>query len=206
MRRELLQSIALVVAAAVVAALVLWLMRAKLLPPAQPSAADPTQTWPVYRNDEYGFTLRYPPQWTVAGPDLAANLVVGFESWDTPALVNRGRINTAYRYNFSIRAYDRLADHPSAKAQALAVPTVAEFFAQVRTVAPMGQTTLDGVTADEFIANSGHQYYGLLVPRADRFLTLNFERMWTKARFDATLTERAVLSSFRWLPLEGDDG
>ena len=164
-------------------------------PPAPPR--DPVQFWREYRDAARGFSLRTPPDWQAA-TTTDATLAVGFTTANTAGLIQRGRINPRYPYTLSVWVLPAVADHPLARGKELPIATVEDFFARVPTVATRGETIVDGQRAYRFIANEGHQYFGLLIPRGGAIYALHFERTWTDARFDAARTERAVLQSFRF--------
>lgn len=209
MRKPVLPLVAylLLIAAAVWAALAIadaW--QSRLLPTLQraggaadsPSKASAKEGWPVHRDGARGFSLRIPPDWQATTTTDAA-LAVGFTTADTGELIRRGRVNPRYPYALSVRVLPAVANHPSARGVEPPIATVADFSARVPTVAARGETTVDGERALRFIANDGHQFFGLLVPHGGKIYALHFERTWTDARFDASTVERAVLASFRFL-------
>lgn len=164
--------------------------------PILPAPSPAPEPWQTYQNDEHGISLSYPPDWTETQPQ-APNLIAAFATANTDDLIRHGRVNPDYRYNFALYVWPNIAGHPLAKKFAPDATTLQDFFARVPVVAPQGELTLDGLPAYPYLANDGHQFYGILIPRDGKIYALHFERTWTKARFEADLELTKLLASIK---------
>lgn len=172
--------------------------QANTIPPAPSPAPEP---WQNYASVEHGIRLSYPPDW-IETKTQDPNLVAAFATATTDELIRQGRVNPDYRYRLSLWVWPTIAGHPLAKKFAPDATTLQDFFARVPVVAPQGDLTLDGQAAWSFIANDGHQFYGILIPREGKIYALHFERTWTKARFVADSELTKLLASIKLAPIK----
>ena len=186
----------------IIAAALVWvgLMAVRLLVDIAPQKLPPTPiptpsaVWHEYINTEHGIALRYPSGWIMASSTVP-DIIAAWETPDTEERIASGRVDPERRYTLSIRVYPTLADLPQARTQNVRPKTVQDLFSQVRTIAPQGLRDFSGLTLYEYIANEGGQHYALLAKHRSKIYVFDFERTWTKARFEASRWERQTLET-----------
>ena len=77
-----------------------------------PAASADLGTWPTYRNDQYGFELRYPPDYAIVQPRQRPQLAPLFRVWFKEAALASSPIADREPPQFAVDVYDNASQRP----------------------------------------------------------------------------------------------
>ncbi|MCX6809145.1 MAG: hypothetical protein NTZ65_00075 [Candidatus Berkelbacteria bacterium] len=164
------------------------------------SATPETASWKTYTNDTYGFSFKYPSDWTFQQDGTIINV----NSPENQALKNKIDSNTMYGEGYSptimFRTFVSASDYvnqgnPSVKS----TKTVSEYMSSIATANTFNETTLGGQKAyeDEEGGFAG-SYYNITCEHN----TTVFTTQIVSEKKSLTDTEQSILSTFQFTPVK----
>lgn len=164
---------------------------------------DETADWKTYKNDKYGFEIKYPPSWKAeenAGLNYDSS-VVSLASPATQKLIEdyqkqQGK-NYPYQDDISIYYYESIADEPANKTGRLGATTLDELLKKDPMVVKIiGATELGGVPAKEVIYGGESSYYAVLLAKDSHLYKVWFSKKDSKDKL--TSEEKQIINAFKF--------
>ena len=160
---------------------------------------DPTADWQTYRNDEYGFEVKYPEGWELNEPTNATGLVVSFLDPETKKGIEKGRIYPSYDLSISFwpTINNEFARGGSWSGQREYVDLSDYFTDESAFKKKIREITIDRNRAFEVSIGGAGLNYGIMLER-NGIYELSFGTAWDKSQLSAS--QNQILSTFRFIP------
>lgn len=164
--------------------------------PTQTEPENPVDTsdWNTYRNEEFGFEVKYPAQWEIkekAG-DNGDFSVVSLVSPETRALIEKRLVSETC--DLSVYFYDSITSEPENRDKAT---TIEEMIGQNELVTRIGSTTLGGVDATDIIWGGNGAYYTILTVHNNHLYKVLSCHKATREQLSST--EKQIIKSFGFI-------
>lgn len=164
-----------------------------------PVATDETASWKTYTNSTYGFSVKYPADWTTkeAGGSNYDKSVVSLASPETTAAFQAANGQEgAYSDDISIYYYASVADEAENKANSLGATTIDQLIQKNDAIKKIGSTAIGGVAATDVYWGGLGSYYAILVTKNNHLFKIWFNNISDKGKL--TTIEKTILSTFQF--------
>lgn len=155
-----------------------------------------TKDWKTYQNDNYGFEIKYPIDWTIienAG-DNADRSVVSLVSPETQKMVLSKK--TSSSCDFSVYYYNSILDEPENRINEFKAVTIEEMINKNHMITRIGQIDLGGEPATDVIWGGAGASYTILSDYKNHLYKIS--SCAKEKRSALTQTETAILGSFNF--------
>jgi hypothetical protein len=153
--------------------------------------ATDTSTWQTYRNDEFGFEVKYPLQWEQSFP---SNAIVSFKHGDENINYDFWIRTEENKTNLTLQEYFRVE-----KQESLAV-SGPELYFPFEDVEPIANIEVGGQKAYQFELSGVVRVFSTIFSNKGNIFNLNSNRVFDDAKVRETYNQ--ILSTFRFV----DDG
>lgn len=160
-----------------------------------------TSNWKTYKNEKYGFEIKYPKSWVMAEVNSGFvdddGAIVTFETPDTDELIEEKMISPGYRHNLVISYWDTIGDEPEGKINNLNAKSIPDYLKKNPFVQKISETTIAGYKAYEILSVGYGQAYGIWIDKEGHVYKLYFSRTWDKSKLGEI--ENNMLSTFKFI-------
>lgn len=161
-----------------------------------------TADWKTYTNSEYGFSFKYPKDWTMTekGGSNSDASVVSITSPETLELIERNKIDGKnygpYSDDMSVYYYNSVADETENKNNNLGATTLDQLVEKNTMISKIGVTKLgDSQAIDATLAGEGTYYTVLATPNQHLYKVM-FMNISNKDKLSSE--ENQILSTFQF--------
>lgn len=162
------------------------------------TTTDETANWKTYTNATYGFSFKYPSDWSKE--EFGNNSQVIVSSADTKQLVDEGKLHPGYANNLVVTYYSTINSENARGGSWEGQRTysnLADYFTDAKAAKQKtGETTVGGVKAYEVGITGLGGNFGIMIERSNGIYELSFERRTKKS--ELTQDEKNILSTFQF--------
>ena len=156
-----------------------------------------TSDWKTYRNETYGFMVRYPDNWEMrqnTGQNSDSS-VISLTSPETRKLMQDRATDSSC--DLSVYYYPSIADEPENEYNHDHAVTLEEMMSRNPMIAPVGQIELSGQKATDVVWGGNGAYYTILAIRNSHLYKVQFCRKEYKDTL--SVIEMGIIRTFQFL-------
>jgi hypothetical protein len=165
---------------------------------ASSTATTATADWNTYINDSYGYSFKYPKDWTKQEFDSNSQVIVS--TADTKKLVDDGKLHPGYANNLVVNYYSTVNSQDARGGSwegQREYSSLADLFTDPKSSKQkIGDTTIGGVSAYEVGIGGLGISFGFMIERTNGIYQLSFERRTNKS--ELTQEEKDIIASFQF--------
>ena len=160
---------------------------------------DETADWETYRNDEYGYSFKYPKGWELAGKNENITLT----SPQTLKMIEEqkamfdGEDYGLFTSDITIYYYSSVKDEYINKTNELGATTLDELIEEnVALMEKIGKIKINNQNATEVIEHGEASYYVVFIENNGHLYKIMFNNRWSKEELSEI--ENQILSTFKF--------
>ncbi len=152
-----------------------------------------TSDWKTYRNEEYGFEVKYPKEWNIKKSMIGGvSPVFDFISPELATLLRQHKVD--YFCDISIRYYPSILNESENTDGAT---NLKDMISQNHMITPIGPALLGGENATEVIRGGYGAYYTLLSLHKNHLYEVFFCNRESKEKLNDI--DKEILSNFKFM-------
>jgi len=165
-------------------------------------ASDEMSDWKTYRNEEYGFEFKYPPNWILDDQKFDGD-AIGVISPENDFLARKTFEGSYYYTNFSVHACDRLNQNCLMGGTYVNMKnkTILDFlndpspYKSYEKSSFMPEVNIDGIKGYGIIAGGFGANYEIILERDNRIYIIDFP----SSEKELTAEQKEILSTFKFI-------
>lgn len=160
------------------------------------TVTDETASWKTYSSKEYGFSFKYPGDWTLSEVAASASNNPGIALARPTTVSNRSQWE-APQNDIHIYYATTVALDVTNAVNKLGAITLDEYISKNTELTKIGSTVLGGVTGVDAIVAGMSSYYSIYAVKNNHLYNFFFDTVPTKDKL--TDTEKTIISNFQFM-------